>query len=132
MHNRPPWPVLLAVALSIISISYSFLSVIHAWNWKNPAGVLIYILLLSVAYLYISSIYKGRNWARIILFIATLLSVVTAPKAFQNLNYFTDKFGYLFQFILGIISTTLVYLPASHRWFNRKRNSVEQGAAANP
>jgi hypothetical protein len=126
--------VTLAVQLMWTAMALSILNLFFGWDEimgfsEIPAEERIYIrgfvaaLLVGSFALYIWVIVKmgqGRNWARVVLVVLQVLSLLANPFAqIEDFGVFVWSLGVL-AFLVEVAAIVLIYLPASRPWFQAR------------
>jgi hypothetical protein len=117
----PPRSVKASVAIHAASFTLGFGHTFATKGLPDSAGrVFAWILVLSVIYFYLRAIYRGRNWVRWLSICLTALGLITLPWSLPA----TGKWIYITQEIMLLVSSILILLPASSRWY-RPNNSFK-------
>lgn len=118
-----PTEVKIAVVLMLASVAISLVTSIIDWRVTtedlSPAVLVlgeVFVLTLSLWLTY--KIWGGRNWARIVLLVLSLVGwpmvLVELPETFWVTP--VSGAGAVLQFILDVASLYLVFIPGGH-WF---------------
>lgn len=126
-----PRTVTLALRLMWAALAISAVNVVLGWNTmfdlaEIPAEVrafvkvfaMLVMVLSFTAYVWIVwKMGEGRNWARIVLLIFQLLSLVANPfSQLPKQGVLVGSIGIL-AFVMEVAAIVLMFLPASREWF---------------
>src|ERR1035437_565214 len=117
--SRPPTPVFQAVLLISLSFSLGFITWTITAHWQNPVVPFIFLLILAAVFLFIRAIYRGRNWARWVFAVFTVMGLLGSASALHHFSLLIEKTRYIVQCICSIIAIILLFLPQSNPWFSK-------------
>jgi hypothetical protein len=134
-HAERPRTVAIAIWLMWASVILSVMNVPLSWETITASAgdspqmrgfvstFVIVVLALSFA-LYALLIWKmgqGRNWARIVMLILQLLSLLTNPFAqMKEAGLLAMAIG-IASYVLAAVAVVLVFIPASREWFRPRK-----------
>ncbi len=133
IKERPPWQVVLAVRLAVLSYLMGALSLILYWDYfstmRSAQSVLVNLGIALIFFIWIYyKIYAGRNWARI-----TLLVILVLVGLMTMSSVFMDKISELLapapavvkaQMIAGLVISLIIlgllFVSPGRSWFRPK------------
>jgi hypothetical protein len=83
-------------------------------------------IIIGVSYWIFSAIWKGRNWARILLLVLAILNMLSdlaAPALFEKMGWSmpevtaVELVGYVIQIALTVYAIVLLFSPSARPWF---------------
>jgi presenilin-like A22 family membrane protease len=131
-HVRPP-QVALAIKLAAASMVLGGLDQLVGWDfYRGESGTVSLLLLhalglLAAVWIYYK-IYLGRNWARIVLLIVTLLALLTYADSTQRALFQSvpplAKILNIASWGIDVGVLWLLYTKPGSAWFRRKRGAL--------
>jgi hypothetical protein len=121
-----PRVVVIAVALLWTEVALGLLDSALDWNYVTAENPAMFVLIVDAVFLALSilvniKIWQGRNWARIVALVLTILAVVGyAPQIDAEFARapFIAVLGML-ELLLDAVALYLVFIPGRH-WFARR------------
>jgi hypothetical protein len=113
-----------AMALGVVNLVFSWETITtmaevpaEATSFVKMFIAVVLVLSFGLYFLIIWKMGQGRNWARILLLVLQLLSLLANPfEQISQVGAVAATAGIL-AFVLEIIALVLVFMPASKAWF---------------
>jgi len=122
MHT-PPKIVVLASWLYVIPYVLGLGRVLVTKGGPASVGALVAWLLVVAYFCFVArSLYRGRNWARLWVWLLTVFAVFSPLFMFPAT--FWERALFVTQILIGLTVAVLLALPASASWF-RPNNSFK-------
>ncbi len=120
------WAVRLLWATTLFSIPEFYLEATRARSaGAMITGLVVEAVVTAFAFFLYMSIYRGKNWARIVTLIFTILSTAMFlfGPALPNRSSYEQVLTWL-NTVSDILCMGLLFTPASSRWFKNRAGST--------
>jgi hypothetical protein len=120
--NPRPEQVKYAAILLATSTGLAIVNLAFRAHSDNPLTYVVLAAIASVPLLFAWLIFRGKNWARWVFVVLTVLNLLFIPSSIRRLHASSafQVWFYCFQTLLQVIIAVLLCLPSSNEWFKKR------------
>jgi hypothetical protein len=118
-QSSRPAGVTVAVVLLFISTAIGLIKAAGRAKWDNPFTYLVLAIIFGTSAFIIWLIFRGKNWARLVLIVVFALSLLALPWSIQRLQTRStlDVVLYSIQLVLQSAAVVALCLRPAKQWF---------------